>query len=217
MIDRLASIANRFAGGSIQMKRTAILGGAIVLSLGGCTLILGDVTATDAKPTTTSSDDVTSGFQTVAASVAASSAGSGGKGSGGAGGAGTGGNTSAGGGGGSTTSGGGSDGGPPPDPCFKQPSFQDCASCEMPKHPTGYMLLSDLETCIECTACYTICDGASAGCAMPPAVKSACDTGECGMCSNCAQMADCKTEATACSNNPDCLLLNMILMSCPPN
>lgn len=116
--------------------------------------------------------------------------------------------------------------------CSQCADFQTCASCEEKNNPQGAQLFDALLDCLYCTACYTVCDGASSGCQMAPATMDACDddapdpygpgcdgqmTNPPTGCIPCAEAATCKDPLDACKNSPDCVALNTALQACPTN
>jgi hypothetical protein len=105
--------------------------------------------------------------------------------------------------------------------CTTQPDFKTCSDCFAGQYQAGVKPLNDILTCIFDVACFTTCDGASAG-GTAPATKDACDVGtassaNCTTCQKCAQGATCKAQATACGGEPDCIALNKALQTCPTN
>jgi hypothetical protein len=72
----------------------------------------------------------------------------------------------------------------------------------------GVKAFNDLGSCLDCTACYTSCMGASdPTCTGAPATMDACDTGTCQSCVSCAGNATCKSQVTACGALPQCVEL----------
>ncbi len=104
--------------------------------------------------------------------------------------------------------------------CADRKTCFDCASAN---HPTGSALYETLAECVICTACYTVCDGANAGCPMPPATKDACDMGTpgdaacsgMGMCQDCSLAGTCKADLTACQGSADCMGFAQEIQGCP--
>jgi hypothetical protein len=104
--------------------------------------------------------------------------------------------------------------------------------CEEGNHPQGAQVFNDLLDCVYCTACYTVCDGMTAGCAAAPTSMDACDkstpdpmgpgcidttanpaTG----CIPCAEGGTCKPKVDACKASSDCVAFNNALQACPTN
>jgi hypothetical protein len=116
--------------------------------------------------------------------------------------------------------------------CTQCADFNTCAMCEQGNHPEGSMVFNDLITCVYCTACYTVCDGSTAGCTAAPTTMDACDgampdpmgpgcidstnTPATG-CIPCAEAATCKPKVDACKADTDCVAFNQALQNCPTN
>ena len=116
--------------------------------------------------------------------------------------------------------------------CATCADFATCETCEEGLHAQGAMLFNALIDCVFCTACYTVCEGATNGCTMPPAMKDACDTGTpsapgagttCGNgmggCVACSQKTggSCNAANMACGSSADCKAFNTALQACPQN
>jgi hypothetical protein len=95
-------------------------------------------------------------------------------------------------------------------------------TCASTIDQAGVTAFNALVNCLQCTACYTTCDGAAAGsgCTGAPAMTDACDTGTpgtmtCQACAQCAQMKTCASQVTACKAITQCVdLANNLSATC---
>lgn len=112
--------------------------------------------------------------------------------------------------------------------CTACQDFNTCATCEQGNHPTGANTYNNLVECVFCTGCYTVCDGASAGCPSAPPTMDACDSAtpdpngpgcqdQTTGCIQCAEGGTCMSAVTACQNDTDCVAFAQALQACPQN
>ncbi|MBS2033221.1 MAG: hypothetical protein JST54_35435 [Deltaproteobacteria bacterium] len=85
----------------------------------------------------------------------------------------------------------------------------DCVTCASTVDAAGVQPYNDLLDCVYCTACYTSCDGANAGCLSAPATFDSCDssstnTSACQACQTCSLGGTCAGQLAACQGQSQC-------------